>query len=79
MSKRDSDLYKRRQHLLNAQSQQEKRYPLTNDLLFKAVFGREEEQSKYLNVTIQPCNIKNIRRGISELISRLIFFMLYGV
>jgi len=48
MSKRDSDLYKRRQHLLNTHTLLEKRYPLTNDLLFKAVFGREEEQSKYL-------------------------------
>jgi len=30
-------------------------------------------------VTIQPCNIKNIKRDISSLISRFIFFMLYGV
>ena len=27
---------------------QEKKYPLTNDLLFKAVFGQENEKSKYL-------------------------------
>ena len=25
-----------------------KKYPLTNDLLFKAVFGRDDETSKYL-------------------------------
>ena len=42
---------------------QEKKYPLTNDLLFKAVFGQENEKSKEITHVRETWSTWKVHHG----------------